>query len=155
MIKNRWQIRPWKETFTEYFEGTRRELGIFLFTTASRTALRPNHPPIQWVPGAHSLGVKRPGREDHSPPSSAGGQRMSGAIPPLPKYAFMAWCSIKAQGHLYFYCPIIHMDRLKETIQSLRYDLECYRYSNLSGVPHIPYDCCHLYTLTNIKGDNI
>jgi hypothetical protein len=27
---------------------------------------------IQWVPGALSLGVKRPGREaDHSPPSSA------------------------------------------------------------------------------------
>jgi hypothetical protein len=29
-------------------------------------------PPIQWVPGALSLGVKLPGREaDHSPPSSA------------------------------------------------------------------------------------
>jgi hypothetical protein len=29
-------------------------------------------PPIQWVPGALSLGLKRPGREaDHSPPSSA------------------------------------------------------------------------------------
>jgi len=29
-------------------------------------------PPIQWVPGAFSLGVKRPGRKaDHSPPSSA------------------------------------------------------------------------------------
>jgi hypothetical protein len=29
-------------------------------------------PPIQWVPRALSLGVKRPGREaDHSPPSSA------------------------------------------------------------------------------------
>jgi hypothetical protein len=28
--------------------------------------------PIQWVPGALSLGVKRPGREaDHSPPPSA------------------------------------------------------------------------------------
>jgi len=21
-----------------------------------------------------------------------------------PQYAFMAWCSIKAQGHLYLYC---------------------------------------------------
>jgi hypothetical protein len=30
------------------------------------------HPPIQWVSGTLSLGVKRPGREpDHSPPSSA------------------------------------------------------------------------------------
>jgi hypothetical protein len=29
-------------------------------------------PSVQWVPGALSLGVKRPGREaDHSPPSSA------------------------------------------------------------------------------------
>jgi hypothetical protein len=27
---------------------------------------------------------------------------MSGAIPPLPQYAFMAWCSVKAQGQLYF-----------------------------------------------------
>jgi hypothetical protein len=46
-------------------------LGIFLFTTSSRTALGPNQPPIQWVPGALSLGVKRPGREaDPSPPSS-------------------------------------------------------------------------------------
>jgi len=38
---------------------SRRELGIFLFITASRSALgRPTQPPIQWVPGALSLGVK-------------------------------------------------------------------------------------------------
>jgi hypothetical protein len=36
------------------------------------TALGPTQPPIQWVPGSPSLGVKRPGREaDQSPPSSA------------------------------------------------------------------------------------
>jgi hypothetical protein len=51
---------------------SRRRLGIFLFTTASRTALGPTQPPIQWAPGALFLGVKRPGREaGHSPPSSA------------------------------------------------------------------------------------
>jgi hypothetical protein len=50
---------------------SRRGLWIFLFTTASRTALGPTQPPIQRVPGALSLGVKRPGREaDNSPPSS-------------------------------------------------------------------------------------
>jgi hypothetical protein len=49
-----------------------RGLGIFLFTTASRTALGPTQPPIQWVPGVLSLGVKRSGHEaDHSPPSNA------------------------------------------------------------------------------------
>jgi hypothetical protein len=31
-------------------------LGIFLFTTMSRTALGPAQPPIEWVPGALSLG---------------------------------------------------------------------------------------------------
>jgi hypothetical protein len=51
---------------------SRRGLGIFLFTTVTRTALGPTQPPIQWVPRALSLGVKRPVREaDHSPPSSA------------------------------------------------------------------------------------
>jgi hypothetical protein len=51
---------------------SRRGLGIFLFTIASRPALGPTQPPIQWVPGALSLGVKRPGHEaDLSPPSSA------------------------------------------------------------------------------------
>jgi hypothetical protein len=48
---------------------SRQGLGIFLFTTASRPALGPTQPPIQWVQGPLSLGVKRPGREaDHSPP---------------------------------------------------------------------------------------
>jgi hypothetical protein len=28
---------------------------------------------------------------------------MNGAIPPLPQYAFMAWCLVKAQGQLYLY----------------------------------------------------
>jgi hypothetical protein len=38
----------------------------------SRTTLGPTQTPIQWVSGALSLGVKRPGREaDQSPPSSA------------------------------------------------------------------------------------
>jgi hypothetical protein len=45
---------------------SRQGMGIFLFATASRTALRPTQPPIQWVPGALSLEVKRPRREaDH------------------------------------------------------------------------------------------
>jgi hypothetical protein len=42
-----------------------------LFSTASTLALKPTQPLIQCVPGTHSPGIKRPGREsDHSPPSS-------------------------------------------------------------------------------------
>jgi hypothetical protein len=51
---------------------SRQGLGIFFSTITSRPALGPTQPPIQWVPGALSLEVKRQGREaDHSPPSSA------------------------------------------------------------------------------------
>jgi hypothetical protein len=28
---------------------------------------------------------------------------MRGAIPPLPQYAFLAWCSVKTQGQLHLY----------------------------------------------------
>jgi len=45
---------------------------IFFLATGSRPALGPTQPPIQLVPGALSVAVKRPGREtDRSPPSSA------------------------------------------------------------------------------------
>jgi hypothetical protein len=37
---------------------SRRGQGIFLFTAASRTALKPTEPPIQRVPEALSLEVK-------------------------------------------------------------------------------------------------
>jgi hypothetical protein len=33
-----------------------------------------------------------------------------GAIPPLPQYAFMAWCSVKAQGQLYLYLTLKRRD---------------------------------------------
>jgi hypothetical protein len=48
-----------------------RGLGIFLFTTVSWMALGPTQLPLQWVPGALSLGVKCLGHEAvRSPPSS-------------------------------------------------------------------------------------
>jgi hypothetical protein len=52
-------------------------------------------------------GVKRPGRQaEHSPPSTAEVKNVCGVIPPLPQYAFMEWCSVKAQGRLYIYLSI-------------------------------------------------
>jgi hypothetical protein len=87
---------------------SRRGLGIFLFTTASRTALGPTQLPIQWVSRALSLGVKRPGREaDHLPPSIAEVKRKRGAIPPIPKYAFMVWCLVKNKDNFTFYLTLV------------------------------------------------
>jgi hypothetical protein len=45
---------------------------FFFFATASKPALRPTQPPVQWVPDSLSLGAKRPAREaDYSPPYRA------------------------------------------------------------------------------------
>jgi hypothetical protein len=49
------------------------------YSTESRPALGPTHGPIQWVPGAFSLGLKWPGHEAHHPFPS-----------PLPPSVFMA-----------------------------------------------------------------
>jgi hypothetical protein len=70
-------------------------LGIFLLTMASRPALGPIQLPIQWVPGAPSLEVKRPRSEaDHSPTSSAVVNECMELYFHY-QYVFMAWCSVK------------------------------------------------------------
>jgi hypothetical protein len=57
---------------------------MFLFPITSRPTLRPFQPPIHWVPGPVSAGLKRERREsDNSPPSSAE-VKNGGAAPPLP-----------------------------------------------------------------------
>jgi hypothetical protein len=81
---------------------SRRGLGIFLFTTAFRTALGPTQPPIQWVPGALSLGIRRPGCEaEHSPPSSAEVKNAC-SYTSTPQYVFMAWCLVKHRDNFTF-----------------------------------------------------
>jgi hypothetical protein len=77
---------------SQYSDGLRagllcfdsRQCKIFLFSTASTLILGPTQPPIQWVPGAFSVAVKRQEREaDQSSPFSAEVMK-GGAIPPLP-----------------------------------------------------------------------
>jgi hypothetical protein len=41
---------------------------------------------------------------------------MSGAVPPLPQYAFMTWCSAKAQGQLYIYLYQFYNEGIKNQI---------------------------------------
>jgi len=66
-------------------------LGMFLFATSvSRPAPGPNQPPIPWVPGAPSLGVKRWRREaNHSPPTGAE-IKNAWSCTSTPQYVFMA-----------------------------------------------------------------
>jgi hypothetical protein len=78
-------------------------LGIFLFIIASRTALGPIQTPIQWVPGALSLGEKRLGCEaDHSPPSSA--EVKNAWSYTSTQYAFMVWCLVKKKAWTSLLC---------------------------------------------------
>jgi hypothetical protein len=69
----------------------------FVRLCPSRRTLGPTQPHIQWLAGAISPGVKRPGREaDHSSPSSAE-VKNGGAIPPLPPMS--SWHSAKLIKH--------------------------------------------------------
>jgi hypothetical protein len=77
-------------------------LGIFLFDAGSRPTLRPTQPPIQWVPMALFLVVKRPGREaDTSPPSSAE-VKNAWSYTSTPLYVFVTWCLVKHRGNFTF-----------------------------------------------------
>jgi hypothetical protein len=72
-----WAGRP------EFYSPQRQD--IFLYSTASRPALGPTQPSIQWVQEALSPRDKRLGHEaDHSPSSSAE-VKNGGAIPSLPR----------------------------------------------------------------------
>jgi hypothetical protein len=84
---------------------SRRGLGIFLFITAARTSLGPTQPPIQWVPGALSVGVKRPEREDDQWPPSSAEVKNSWSYTTL-QYVFMAWCLGKNRDNFTFTLPV-------------------------------------------------
>jgi len=85
---------------TRLWTGRRGFDSRFLFATVSRLALGPSQPPIQWVTRALSLGLKWPRREaDHSPISSAEVKNMW-SYTPLSQYAFMVWCSVKAEEQI-------------------------------------------------------
>jgi hypothetical protein len=72
---------------------SRRGLGIFLFTTASRTALGPTQASYPVGIRYFSLGVKRPwSKADHSPPPTA---EVEWSYTSTPQYTFMVWCSVK------------------------------------------------------------
>jgi hypothetical protein len=86
-----WQI--WERRILQY---SRR------IWSTHETALRSTQPPIQWVLGALSLGLKRPGREadysSHLVPRS----KNVWSYTSTPQYAFIAWCLVKHRGNFTF-----------------------------------------------------
>jgi hypothetical protein len=61
-----------------------------------------HEPPIQWVSGTLSVGVKRPGREaDHSPSCSAIVKNTWSYIS-TPQYVFMEWFLVKHRDNFTF-----------------------------------------------------
>jgi hypothetical protein len=69
--------------------------GIFLYSIASRLALRPTNPPAQWIPVTLSPKINQPGREaDHSSPLSFYGTNAF-SYTSTPPYISMVRCLIK------------------------------------------------------------
>jgi hypothetical protein len=59
---------------------------IFLL---SKQVLGPTQLPRQWVPGAVSVGVKQPGREDDSSPATSAEVKTMWIYTSTPPYVFM------------------------------------------------------------------
>jgi hypothetical protein len=102
-----------KKKLLKFYRSTRRNRGSSVNTVtrlwagqlgfksqqgqeiSCRPDLGSTQPPIRWVSGALSLGVKRPRREaDHSPPSNAEVKNMW-SYTSSPLYIFMAWYLVK------------------------------------------------------------
>jgi hypothetical protein len=105
-------------------------LRIFLFITMSRMVLGPTQPPIQWMPGSLSLGVKWLRHEaDHSPPSSAEVKNASSYIS-TPQYIFMASCLVKHRDNITFtFYPSddLHTSQNEENVRQVQ-QAECSNY---------------------------
>jgi hypothetical protein len=87
-------------TGVRLLEGT----GIFLFYTMSKPSLGLTQPPIQWLLGALSPGIKRLGREaDISPPSNAEVKECVELYLHSPQSVFMARCLVKYRDNFTFY----------------------------------------------------
>jgi hypothetical protein len=62
----------------------------------------PTQPPIQWVPGDLSLGLKRPEREDDHPSPSGTAIKNEWSYTSTPEYVSMAWCLVKHRDNFTF-----------------------------------------------------
>jgi hypothetical protein len=84
--------------------------------------------------------------------------RMRGAIPPLPQYALLVWCSVKVQGQFYIYLnnQTPFMDCLKEVL----WDKLCTSWASFHGenmftkvITHsssVAHTVCHLQAVCSV-----
>jgi hypothetical protein len=72
---------------------------FFLFSIASRPALGPTKPPVQWALGALSSEVKQQEHEAYQSPPYNAKVKKGVAILPLPYSAYI----LKYRGYLYLY----------------------------------------------------
>jgi hypothetical protein len=89
-----------------------RDWEFFSSPSLSGPALGHTQPLIHWVPGALSLGVKRPGREVGYSPLSSAEVKNTWSYTSTPQYVFMAWCLVKEQGQLLGAGATLTMKRL-------------------------------------------
>jgi hypothetical protein len=73
---------------------------------------------------------------------------MRGSIPPLPQYAFIEWCSVKAQGQLYF----MYIYILAENINTIKRITEAMLLGSKEvGLKANPEKTMYLYVVTRTQ----
>jgi hypothetical protein len=76
------------------FDSRQEKETVLHFAAAFMAVLGSTQPPIQWVPGVLSPGIKRPGHEaDHPPPTAEVKNAWSYTY--IPQYVPMACCLVK------------------------------------------------------------
>jgi hypothetical protein len=73
---------------------------FFFFTNASRSALGPTQPRIQWVTGALYAEIKRPSRESDNEPSSSPQAKNTWNYNSTPQCVFVASCLVKHRDNI-------------------------------------------------------
>jgi hypothetical protein len=94
-----------------YFRYDFLILDCFIFATASRPAVGPTQPPLQWVLWAITPGVElSQSKVDHYPPSSSKIKNVWICIFTSPHYVFTTWCLVKQVVVFMAQCLVKHRD---------------------------------------------
>jgi hypothetical protein len=119
-------------------------VGSRIFSTSLRPFLEPTQPPIQWVPGALTPGVKRPRREAGHSQIVPSGQKKCGYIHQLPhKPSRRSAYLVKHRGNFTFSIVSQVLWSLRtELYADILHKFQLYRIISLFPCPlHISCSC--------------